>query len=263
MKGPLLLVDIGNTSSTTALMRGDEIFELSRYLRADGVDGNIRKAVERYKPFSPSRVIVGSVVPDLTRKWRDDLANQLGCTAWELVPGAPLQIPVTYPNPTTIGADRLANAVAAVKLVGAPVVVADFGTALTFDIITRERGYIGGVIAPGIDMMYSYLGEKTALLPTLIPNPCAKVVGTSTEEAMHAGAYYGYRGMVREIFHEIRRDLDLPEISLVATGGFASQVLRDFDESVRILPHLTLQGLAFAWQYSESSASTAYETDSN
>jgi type III pantothenate kinase len=255
MNGPLLLVDIGNTSSTTALMRGGEIVELRRYLRADGVEGNISKAVDHYRLFAPSRVIVGSVVPDLTPKWKNDLADRLGCGSWELVPGAPLQIPVTYPNPASIGADRLANAVAAVKLVGAPVVVADFGTALTFDIVTPEQGYIGGVIAPGIDMMYSYFGEKTALLPKLTPNPCAKVVGTSTAEAMHAGAYYGYRGMVREIFHEIRRSLDLPNISLVATGGFASQVLRDFDESVRILPHLTLQGLALAWQFSESSES--------
>ncbi|MEX2607751.1 MAG: type III pantothenate kinase [Kiritimatiellia bacterium] len=263
MKGPLLLVDIGNTSTTTAVMRGEEIIELNRFLRKDGVDNNLGRAVEQYRPFAPSRVIVGSVVPDLTPKWRDELADRLGCGSWELVPGAPLEIPVSYPNPASIGADRLANAVAAVKLVGAPVVVADFGTALTFDIVTRDQGYIGGVIAPGIDMMYSYFGEKTALLPKLTPNPCAKVVGTSTEEAMHAGAYYGYRGMVREIFHEIRKNLNLPDISLVATGGFASQVLRGFDESVRILPHLTLRGLAFAWQFSISSSTDLYETDPN
>lgn len=251
----LLAVDIGNTSCTTALIQEGEVSELHRFHRINGVDTNIMQATSIYRDFGVEKVIVGSVVPDLTPTWKNTLASELGCGSWELVPGASLEIKVTYPNPTTIGADRLANAVAAVRKGGAPVVVADFGTALTFDIITEDQGYIGGVIAPGIDMMYSYFGEKTALLPKLTPQPFAKVVGKSTEDAMHAGAYYGYRGMVREIFTEIRKDLHVPKLKLLATGGFASTVLRDFDPSVMICPFLTLEGLAFAWQYADANLS--------
>jgi len=246
---PVLIVDIGNTSTTTALIKGGEVSEIQRFARANGVGKNVIQAAGSYDSFGIEHVLLASVVPELTSKWKNYLSQSLKCGAWELIPGAPLEIPVTYPNPTTIGADRLANAVAAVRKVGAPVVVADFGTALTFDIVTQDQGYIGGVIAPGVDMMYSYFGEKTALLPRLTPAPCAKVIGRSTEEAMHAGAFYGYRGMVREIVGQIRKDLELPELHLLATGGFASTVLRDFDESVMLCPTLTLEGIAFAWEH--------------
>ena len=246
MSAPLLVIDIGNTSTTTALVDGAGVRVLRRFARADGVAANVPRAAEIYAPYAPGGIALGSVVPEITPAWRDDLAARLGAPAWELVPGAPLSIPVTYPHPESIGADRLANAVAAAHLVGCPVVVADFGTALTFDIVLRKEGYVGGVIAPGIEMMYSYFGEKTALLPKLRPEPADKVIGKSTAEAMHAGAHYGYRGMVREIFHEIRNTVGRPGMRLVATGGFAKQVLHDFDESVMILPTLTLEGLALA-----------------
>jgi type III pantothenate kinase len=246
---PVLVIDIGNTSTTTAVIKAGEVSDIQRFARANGVEKNVEKAGGIYRSSGVEQVLLASVVPELTFTWKSHLAKSLGCGAWELIPGSLLEIPVTYPNPTTIGADRLANAVAAVRKVGAPVVVADFGTALTFDIVTEDQGYIGGVIAPGVDMMYAYFGEKTALLPRLKPEPCAKVIGRSTEEAMHAGAYYGYRGMVREIVNQIRKDLDLPELRLLATGGFASTVLRDFDESVMLCPTLTLEGVAFAWEH--------------
>lgn len=246
MSAPVLVVDIGNTSATTALVDATGAREVRRYLRALGPGTNVPAAADAYRDAAPRAIALGSVVPDITSDWRDGLAGALGIPAWELIPGAPLEIPVTYPEPRSIGADRLANAVGAVRAVGAPVVVADFGTALTFDIVLEREGYVGGVIAPGIEMMYSYFGEKTALLPKLTPKPADKVIGRSTAEAMHAGAHYGYRGMVREIFHEIRAATGIFDLKLVATGGFASQVLHDYDESVIILPHLTLEGLAQA-----------------
>jgi type III pantothenate kinase len=248
-KDPVLVIDIGNTSTTTALVDSNGVRELRRFLRKDGVQSNLPRAVELYQSQPLRGIAVGSVVPDLTPAWRDVFSRALGVEAWELVPGGPLEIPVTYPEPRTIGADRLANAVAAVRTVGAPVVIADFGTALTFDIVLEDEGYVGGVIAPGIDMMYSYFGEKTALLPKLTPEPADKIIGKSTAEAMHAGAHYGYRGMVREIFHEIRKKTRHDDLKLMATGGFASQVLHDFDEPVILAPTLTLEGLAYARAY--------------
>lgn len=246
MNAPVLAVDIGNTSATTALVDAAGVREVRHYLRSAGPAANVPAAAAAYRDAAPRAIAVGSVVPDLTSAWRDGLAESLGIPVWELVPGDTLDIPVTYPDPRSIGPDRLANAVGAVRVVGAPVVVADFGTALTFDIVLENEGYVGGVIAPGIDMMYSYFGEKTALLPNLTPKPADKVIGKTTAEAMHAGAHYGYRGMVREIFHEIRAATGVSDLKLLATGGFASQVLHDYDESVIILPHLTLEGLALA-----------------
>lgn len=246
-----LLVDIGNTSTTTVLGGEGAHQHLRRFPRKDGVEKNVSAAAELYRAFSPTAVVVASVVPDLTPVWKEALAARLQVPYWELIPGAPLAIPVEYPKPETIGADRLANAVAAFRHTGAPAVVADFGTALTFDIVTADRGYIGGVIAPGISMMYDYFSEKTALLPTVTYQSCDQVIGRSTAEAIHSGAHFGYRGMVREIFTEIRTNLKAEKLSLLATGGFASEVLRDFGESVMIRPLLTLEGLEMAWEHDQ------------
>lgn len=252
MSARCLVADIGNTSATLAV-RGAEGFEsLRRYPRKNGPEANLAAAADDFQTAGATAVVIGSVVPELTRVWGEGLAERLRLPWWELQPGAPLPIAVDYPRPEDIGADRLANAVAAVHRVGAPVVVADFGTALTFDIVTTERGYVGGVIAPGIGMMYDYFAEKTALLPRIAPAPRDRVIGTSTEEAMHAGAHFGYRGMVREITREIRHELNHDAVPLLATGGFASQVLRDFEESVMVLPDLTLEGLALAWDHARS-----------
>jgi type III pantothenate kinase len=249
----LLLVDIGNTSATLGIWDGTAVTAVQRFPRRAGTAVNVAVALETFRVPAPQAVAIASVVPDLTGPWREGLSSGLGVAVWELVPGNPLPIAVSYPEPASIGADRLANAVAAVQQVGAPVVVADFGTALTFDIVTADRGYVGGVIAPGIGMMYEYFAEKTALLPQVDPEPCTQIIGQSTAQAMHAGATYGYRGMVREIFHEIRRELGLDRLSLLATGGFASQVLQDFKESVIVSPTLTLEGLALAWEYANLS----------
>ncbi len=251
MNGRPLLIDIGNTSTTTAVGGENGVAHLQRFPHKHGVEANVEAALRFYRPHCPSAVVVGSVVPEVTSAWKEGLSKALEIPSWELVPGESLEIPVDYPRPETIGADRLANAVAAVRLAGAPVVVADFGTALTFDIVTEDRGYIGGVIAPGIAVMYDYFADKTALLPNVSPQFCDRVIGRTTEEAMHAGAYFGYRGMVREIFAEIRNSLGLDTLSLLATGGFAPEVLRDFGESVMIRPELTLEGLAMAWEYDQ------------
>lgn len=246
MKPPVLVIDIGNTSTTTALVNGDQVQRIHRFLRKNGAAENVRQAALLYGDTPLRGMALGSVVPDLSPVWRDGLSAALQIPAWELIPGRPLEIPVTYPQPERIGADRLANAVAAVHKVGMPVVVADFGTALTFDIVLTGKGYVGGVIAPGIEMMYSYFGEKTALLPRLEPQVARTVIGTSTAAAMHAGAHFGYRGMVREIFREIVRETGDPSLKLLATGGFAAQVMEGFEEPVTLMPTLTLEGLALA-----------------
>ena len=252
-KADLLIVDIGNTSATLSIRESGGVRIVGRYLREHGAANNVKDAATKWAGLTIDGIAIASVVPDLTTLWAHGMASALGVDAWELVPGAALPIPVSYPNPESIGADRLANAVAAAHYCGGgPAVVADFGTALTFDILGKARGYVGGVIAPGIAMMYQYLGEKTALLPVLEPAPASVVVGKSTEEAMHAGAFFGYRGMVREIFHEVARQSVESDISFLATGGFAATVLQDFHEPVTVVPDLTLQGIGLAWDHANT-----------
>ena len=147
-----------------------------------------------------------------------------------------------YPHPETIGADRLADAAGAVSRYGAPVLVMDFGTALTAAVITKDRVWRGGVIAPGFPLMRDYLFERTAKLPRMrIGSGKAPKIGRSTEEAMRFGALVGYRGMVREIVAELRKNFKC-DFKLVATGGFSKWVLRDLDLPFTIDPTLTLYG---------------------
>ena len=152
------------------------------------------------------------------------------------------KLQLDYPKPETIGADRLADAAGAVSRYGAPVLVMDFGTALTAAVVTRDRVWRGGVIAPGFPLMRDYLFERTAKLPRMkIGAGRAPKIGRSTEEAMRFGALVGYRGMVREIVAELKRNFN-EEFRLVATGGFAKWVLKDLDLPFVVDPTLTLYG---------------------
>ena len=151
-------------------------------------------------------------------------------------------ISIDYPKPETIGADRLADAAGAVSRYGAPVLVMDFGTALTAAVVTSDRVWRGGVIAPGFPLMRDYLFERTAKLPRMkIGSGRAPKIGRSTEEAMRFGALVGYRGMVREIVAELKKNFKT-DFRLVATGGFAKWVLKDLDLPFVVDPTLTLYG---------------------
>ena len=152
------------------------------------------------------------------------------------------RLQLDYPKPETIGADRLADAAGAVSRYGAPVLVMDFGTALTAAVVTSDRVWRGGVIAPGFPLMRDYLFERTAKLPRMkIGSGRAPKIGRSTEEAMRFGALVGYRGMVREIVAELKKNFKT-DFRLVATGGFAKWVLKDLDLPFVIDPTLTLYG---------------------
>jgi len=152
-----------------------------------------------------------------------------------------MDVAVDYPKPKTIGADRLANAAGGVVKYGAPLIVADFGTALTFDIVTRDRCYIGGVIAPGLPLMTDYLHERTALLPHVAPGGVCPKIGRSTRGAIQIGAQIGYRGMVREIVGYLSQTLG-DGVTLIGTGGFARWVLGGINMPFVIDPNLTLFG---------------------
>jgi type III pantothenate kinase len=151
---------------------------------------------------------------------------------------------IDYPNPKAIGADRLANAAAVAALYGFPAIVVDFGTAVTFDIVSKQRKYIGGVIAPGLEAMTNFLYQRTALLPRLSLKEPRSAVGRSTIEAMRAGAVIGYRGLVREIIGRIKAEqFPKQKVHVVATGGYADLIAKRLGEIDSVHPNLTLEGL--------------------
>ncbi len=151
---------------------------------------------------------------------------------------------IDYPRPETIGADRLANATAATALYGSPAVVVDFGTAVTFDVISADGKYIGGVIAPGLNAMTDYLHKRTALLPRVTLREPRRAVGRSTAEAMRSGAVHGYRGLVAEILRQVVKEIPSRKRPfLIATGGDAKLIAGKTGLFSAISPTLTLQGL--------------------
>lgn len=155
-----------------------------------------------------------------------------------------LNIRIDYPAPETIGPDRLANAVAVTELYGTPAVVIDFGTAVTFDIVSAEKAYIGGVIAPGLEAMTNFLYNRTALLPRISLREPRTAIGKSTRDAMLAGAVFGYRGLVREILQRIRAEqFGREKLHIIATGGYASLIAKQMPEVEAVRGNLTLEGL--------------------
>src|SRR6266480_6370260 len=155
-----------------------------------------------------------------------------------------LNVRIDYPNPKTIGGDRLANAVAVAKLYGTPAIVIDFGTAVTFDIVAADNAYIGGVIAPGLEAMTNFLYDRTALLPRISLREPQTVIGKSTNQAMLAGAIFGYRGLVREILQRITAEKWWKgKVRIVATGGYAKLIARKLPEVETVHENLTLEGL--------------------
>ncbi len=187
------------------------------------------------------KVVVSSVVPKKNRA----ISEAAGKTRvlW-LNSTVKLGVGIDYPAPETIGADRLANAAAVAALYGCPAIVVDFGTAVTFDIVSARRNYIGGVIAPGLEAMTNFLYQRTALLPKLSLKEPRRAIGRSTIDAMLSGAVFGYRGLVREILTRIRAErFSRRKLYIVATGGYARLIAAQLAEITAVCPHLTLEGL--------------------
>jgi type III pantothenate kinase len=188
------------------------------------------------------RAVLSSVVPEKNAVLAEAFGDRLLTVSHEVELG----VAIDYPQPETIGADRLANAAAVTALHGAPAVVVDFGTAVTFDIISREGAYVGGVIAPGLEVMTDYMFQRTALLPKIDLLEPTEIIGKSTKSAMMAGAVHGYRGMIKEILTEIYGEFG--EVGdqhpkTIATGGYAELISDKIDQIDAVDPEFTLQGL--------------------
>ncbi len=250
-----LLIDIGNGRIKIGLAEAECVTRRAELLTPGVTAEQIAALLAEGWHFDQS--VLCSVVPAAVPAFR----KVLGASLIELRHDTPLGIGIDYPHPESIGADRLANAVALARLHGAPGIVIDFGTAVTFDIVSAERAYVGGVIAPGLRLMTDYLHERTALLPKVALREPEQAIGKSTEQAILAGAAIGYRGMVKGILDALRRELGSGTIHLVATGGDAKWIVSGLDEVIACDPDLTLHGLRLTGELQAASrARTAQPT---
>lgn len=232
-----LLINNNNTRTKFALADRSGLLDHRAILSEDVSVDSVKSLL---KGWRYDQVAIASVVP------RDQAAlreSQEGTPVVEISPEIQLGIEIDFPDPSMIGADRLANAAAvADRCEGSPIVVVDFGTAVTFDIIDPRPAYVGGVIAPGLDAMRHYLHERTALLPEIDIVRPESAIGKSTEHAMQSGAFHGYRGLVREILTRIESELESPA-KVIATGGYAALLADGFEEISSVEPYLTMEGL--------------------
>lgn len=238
-RADFLVIDNSNSFTKFALATRQEILGAPRRLSTRELGGEALARVLHSWEFGAA--VLSSVVPEKGDLIADALAPRpiLRVTA-----KTKLGVGIDYPQPATIGADRLANAAAAFARFGAPAVVVDFGTAVSFDILAEPAGYVGGVIAPGLEAMTDYLHQRTALLPKISLLEPPSVIGKSTKHAMLAGAVYGYRGLVRQILEEIKAELGVKrKLRVVATGGYADLIAAKLPEITEVVPELTLDGL--------------------
>jgi len=245
----LILVDVGNTNTVFGVYRGDELVESFRLStdteRTADEYGSLLLplfALAGIEPTAADAVVVSSVVPPL-HFTLDSLARRyFGKKPLFIEPGVRTGMPIRYDNPAEVGADRIVNAVAARERYGAPVIVVDFGTATTFDLVNAAGEYVGGIIAPGITISAEALFAHASRLYRVDVRKPDELVGRNTAGAMQAGIYYGYIGLVDGILERLLEEI--PETkTVVATGGQAdliaggSRFIREVD------PMLTLIGL--------------------
>lgn len=233
-----LLIDNSNTRTKFALGDAHGLHEWRAAVPTRDVSAELLE--QTLAGVEYDAVLIGSVVPAKLAVMREWFEPRVRFHA--LSSNSPLGIGIDYPQPEQIGADRLANAVGVAARHGVPAIVIDFGTAVTFDVVDAIPAYVGGVIAPGLGAMSDYLTKRTALLPQIELEEPAAAIGKSTVQAMQSGAVFGYRGLVKEILTQLRRELGgTPKI--VATGGDAALIARGVPEIQSVDADLTLAGL--------------------
>lgn len=256
---PFFVVDIGNTSTKWGIANRDRILRKYEFPTKKFIAVRGHKAPKLNLP-NLSGAIISSVVPAALPGVKKCLLK-LGIAHPQIVSAhSDLGIGIHYPKPKEIGADRLANSVAAVALYGSPSIVIDLGSAVTFDIISTKGEYLGGAIAPGLRMITHGLHEQTALLPKISLTEPRSAIGKSTVSAMRIGAVIGYRGLVREILTAICRKMKVTPlknsrlknrkkgVKIIATGGHSTLIASKIPEIHYVNPQLTLEGLRILYQ---------------
>lgn len=250
----LLAIDIGNTTVGLGIFKGTEL------LREWKIRSDREKTADEYgiillellrtadlRPSAIDGVIVSSVVPPLTPAFQRLSQNVFGRKALVVGPGLRTGMPILYENPAEVGADRVVASLAAFEKHGGPAIVVDFGTATTFDAVTERGEYLGGAIAPGIQISAEALYLRTAKLPQIEVVKPKKAIGRTTVASMQSGIYFGYIGLINAIIEEIARELG-GEPKIVVTGGMARQFGPEIKRPHFLEPSLVLEGLRLLYE---------------
>jgi type III pantothenate kinase len=249
--GPVLLaVDVGNTQTHVGAFRGDDLVESWRFQTRAGMTGDeLAGRISGFMELSgldlrdSTSLVVSSVVPPLGTQYENLTERYLTNARCLLVgPGIKTGMPIRIDNPLEVGADRLVNAVAAYKRFAAPCVVVDFGTGINFDAVSAEGEYLGGAIAPGVEISLSALTQRGARIPRIELAEPESAIGKSTKTAIQSGVVYGFAGLIDGIARRIAEELG-GEVPFIATGGLASAIAPFCEEIDEIDEQLTLTGL--------------------
>lgn len=247
----LLAIDVGNTNTVFAVFEGSKLLSAWRSVTLAG------RTADEYAVFlrtlmqeknidfrAIKAVIVGSVVPEANFNLLKLCRDYLACEP--LMVGAPqvkTGIQILIDQPAEIGADRIINAVGGCLAYKPPLLIIDFGTATTFDVVNADGNYVGGAIAPGINLSLQALHMAAAKLPRIGVAPTARAIATNTHDAIRSGIYWGYVGLIEGMLRRIRAEFGAP-MTVIATGGLAPMFADVVKEIDHIDDHLTLQGLA-------------------
>jgi len=250
----LLAIDIGNTNITLGLYAGEELGPRWRLatdhermpdeygLQFLGLFGHAGRT-----PGDISGICLASVVPPLTGRVVEACRSYLGCDPLLVDTGVKTGVRILYEDPRAVGADRIVDAAAVQRLYGGPACVVDFGTATTFDAISSRGEYLGGAIAPGINIAAEALFLRTAKLPRVDLQRPPTAIGRNTTHAMQSGLIFGYVSLVEGMVTRFRKELG-PEMKVIGTGGLTEVIARETDAIQIIAPWLTLDGLRIVWE---------------
>ncbi len=250
----LLAVDIGNTTVGFGIFKGAELIREWK-IRSDKEKtadeyGIILLELLRTADLEPSLidgVVLSSVVPPLTPVFQSLSQGAFGRKALVVGPGLRTGMPILYENPSEVGADRIVASLAAYEKYGGPAIVVDFGTATTFDAVSGRGEYLGGAIAPGIQISAEALYLRTAKLPQIEVVKPKKVIGRTTVASMQAGIYFGYIGLINHIIAEIAGELG-GDPRVIVTGGLGSRFGPEIKRPYHLEPHLVLEGLRLIYE---------------
>ena len=250
----LLVVDVGNTQTHFGTYEGGALVEHWRFATvrdstADEIGAALRNLVElrgvELEQIDSS--IVSSTVPQLGPQWLEMTERYLGHEMLVVGPGFKTGMPLRYDNPREIGADRLVNAVAAYERTQGACIVVDFGTAITYDPVSAEGEYLGGIISPGVEISVEALASRAAKLPKVDLEPPRALIGKSTIEAIRSGVIYGFAAMVDGIVARLLEEMG-EETATIATGGLAHHIVPFTERIDEIDDLLTLEGLRILFE---------------
>ncbi len=250
----IICMDVGNTNIKYAVFDGEKLAMSFRVATehkktSDEYGGQLISILGNNK-INASEIkggIISSVVPQLDYTLERMCLSYLKIKPLQLVPGLKTGLNLRVDNAKEVGADRVVNNVAAIRKYGAPLIIIDFGTATTFNVIDSKGEFIGGVIAPGIKGSLDSLVNGTAKLPRVEIERPASVIGKNTVTNMQSGIVFGFAGLVEYIVKKIKRELKSENITTVATGGFSEVIAKEISCIDRIDKLLTLEGLKYLY----------------